>query len=44
MAYVIIGVLVCSVVLWLYCCYKDIVSDKREKKAINEALKEAGYV
>ena len=28
----------------LYCCYRDITSDKREKKAIKQALKDAGYV
>ena len=42
--FVIIGILACGIVLWLYCCYKDATSDKREKKAIKEALKEAGYV
>ena len=41
---IIVGVLVCVVFLWLYCCYKDITSDKREKKAIDESFKDAGYV
>ena len=44
MDWVILVVLMLSVSLWLYCCYKDITSDRREKKAIEQALKEAGYV
>ena len=42
--YAIIVVLACAVSLWLYCCYKDFTDDKREKKAIRQALKDAGYV
>lgn len=30
--------------LWIYCCYKDLTSDRREKKAIEKALKDTGYV
>lgn len=42
--YIIMGILACGVVLWLYCCHKDAMSEKREKKAIKKALKEVGYV
>ena len=42
--YAIIVVMACVVALWLYCCYKDFTGDKREKKAIKQALKDAGYV
>ena len=42
--YITIGILACGVVLWLYCCYKDFTGEKREKKAIKQALKDAGYV
>lgn len=33
-----------AISIWLYCCYKDFISDRREKKAIKQALKDAGYV
>jgi len=33
-----------AVSMWLYCCYKDFIGDRREKKAIRDALKDAGYV
>lgn len=33
-----------AISLWFYCCYKDLKSNRREKKAIKEALKDAGYV
>lgn len=31
--WIILAVLAVSVCLWLYCCYKDFTSDRREKKA-----------
>ena len=42
--YAIITIFACAVALWLYCCYKDFTGDKREKKAMKQALKDAGYV
>ena len=42
--YAIIVVMACVVALWPYCCYKDFTDGKREKKAIKQALKDAGYV
>lgn len=42
--WIILAALVSAVSLWIYCCYKDLTSDRREKKAIKQALKDAGYV
>ena len=42
--YAIIAIFACSVVLCLYSWYKDFTGDKREKKAIKQALRDAGYV
>lgn len=42
--WIILAAMASIVCLWMYCCYKDITSDRREKKAIKKALKDAGYV
>ena len=33
-----------AISMGIYCCYGDITSERREKKAIKQALKDAGYV
>ena len=44
MVKIVLVVSVCVLVLWLYCCYKWDIAEKREKEAIEQALEDAGYV
>ncbi len=41
---ILLAMAVSLVCLWFYCYYRLDTSDKREKKAIKKALKDAGYV